>query len=203
MVAGPLADAGALRRLEHLLRLRAGALPARRATRRPTTAACRAGGPRGSRAACWSRRSCCSRSSRFPSGARNVDAMPPLEQRDDRPRRRRAVRLERPLSRRRTASSAARTSRWSTRTIRSASIATSRSARTTSSPINRMNLPVGKAGRDHALEQGRHPQLRPAADAREAGRDSRHRPAGLVHADADRPSGTSRARSCAGSGTSA
>ena len=39
--------------------------------------------------------------------------------------------------------------------------------------INRLNLPGRQARRDHALEQGRDPQLRPAADAREAGRDSR------------------------------
>ena len=55
--------------------------------------------------------------------------------------------------------------------------------------INRMNLPVGKARGDHALEQGRHPQLRLAADAREAGRDSRDRPAGVVHAHTGRPLG--------------
>jgi hypothetical protein len=58
-------------------------------------------------------------------------------------------------------------------------------------------LLIGRPPRDHpSLEQGCHPQLRPAADARETGRDSRGRAARLVHADAD-GSGRSRARSCA------
>jgi cytochrome c oxidase subunit 2 len=51
---------------------------------------------------------------------------------------------------------------------------------------NRPESPSGQAGRDLPVQQGRHSQPRPAADARETRRDSRHRPAGVVHADADR-----------------
>ena len=46
-----------------------------------------------------------------------------------------------------------------------------------------------QAGARVPVEQGRGAQLRPAADAREAGRGAGHRAAGLVHADDDRAVG--------------
>ena len=129
--------------------------------------------------------------------------MPPSSGAPMRPRRRRTVRLERPLSRAPTACSAARTSRWST-------------------PDNPLGLdrdePVGKddiiddqpdepaggqAGRHLSLEQGRDPQLRPAADAREAGCDPRASCSRCGSRRRRPANGTSPARSCAASATSA
>ena len=48
-----------------------------------------------------------------------------------------------------------------------------RTPKTTSPTINQLNLPVDRPVLVHLVEQGRHPQLRPVRDAREAGRDSR------------------------------
>ena len=69
--------------------------------------------------------------------------------------------------------------------------------------INQLHPAGEQAGHRAPLEQGRHSQLQPDPDAREAGRHSRGNDPGLVHADRRRATGKSTARSCAASVTTA
>ena len=107
--ARALADAGAVRRLGRLLPLRAVPLPQGRESdgelRRREGQDREGHRDRASRRSKWS----CSSFYAIPAWATRVEGVPGGERSGRRPRRRRAVRVERPLSRARTARSAAPT----------------------------------------------------------------------------------------------
>ena len=181
--ARPLADAGAVRRLGRLLRLRARSLPrgAQPACGLPRRA--RPLCPRGSRAACWWPKSSCSRSFRFRSGARTSTRCRPNHDST-------VVRV------------VAEQFAWNVH-YPGADGMFGRTRITARQPDNPLGLDRRRSGgerRHHhrstsctcrsanarhrlSLQQGRGAQPRAAGDAREAGCGSWHRAAGVVHAN--------------------
>ena len=144
MVLDPLADAGAVRRLERLLRLRAGPVPAAARTRRRTTAASKGrwstwveGGVLVAEIVLLAFFS-------IPFWRTNVDALPPSNRRDDAARGRRTVRVERPLSGRGRRVRPHRRSRWSSPDNPLGLDRNEPVGKDDIIAINRMNLPVGK-----------------------------------------------------------
>ena len=194
--AGPLADAGAVRRLGPLLRLRAGPLPRGRNPGASITGSAAAG-------ATWVEGGVLVAEIvllaffSIPFWSTSVDALPPERQSTvvrvvaeqfawnvHYPGADGSVRPHAP-------------SRWSTPTIRSASIAATRRRKDDITTINQLNLPVGQAGDRLPVQQGRGAQLRDAADAREAGRDARASSSRSGSRRRRPAAGTSPARSCA------
>ena len=113
------------------------------------------------------------RSSPSRRGPSASNALPERERGDHRPRRRRAVCLEHPLSGPPTASSAAPIPKLVAADNPLGLDRTDPNAKDDITTINQLNLPVESAGARAPVEQGRHSQLRPLRDAREAGRHSR------------------------------
>ena len=184
--ARALADAGAVRRLGRVLPLRAVPLPQGRESRRPSYAGAKGKLVEGhSRSPSSSSRSCCSSFYAIPAWA---DA----RRRSSRPRARRSSSASSASSSRgtstipgRTASSAAPTSSWC-RADNPLGLDRTRSGRQGRHHDDQPAEPAGRpAGARAPVEQGRHPQLRPLRDAREAGRDSGPGHSGLVHPDRD------------------
>ena len=153
----------------------------RRQSRRRATPARKASSRRAPKSPSRSSRSCCWSFYAIPAWATRVDGVSVGERSGGRPRRRRAVCVEHALSRAPTAGSAAPTSSWCPPTIRSASIAPTRTPRTTSPTINQLNLPVDRPVLVHLSSKDVIHSFGLYRDAREAGRDSRHGDPGLVH----------------------
>ena len=173
---GALADGGAVRRLDRLLRLLPLALPRARAIRSPTTPA------RTSHASSWLEGGVAVAEAvlliglSIPLWADRVDEFPAEKDVGRGAGGRRAVRLEHPLSRARTASSAAPRSTRSTCRRNPLGLDRSRPGGQGRRHHGQPAPPAGRqAGDRPPLEQGRDPQLQRPRDAHQAGRRPGHR----------------------------